>query len=275
MVRIKLAVRQTKLIKLPGSDLIKQILEYVQVERLRPQVKKAALKARKGEIILIPADGVYNLSTNGTLPHAVETSRAIKQRTKAHREGMITPPKKLLRYIDLKTLKELNGIGFEVIDKLYKAGQIGLIIPCLEEVTPSHLITYHEINGKQIPTVLNVWNYKCKIWQLLDKEFSKDPNMLWVGTSANISNNPSITDFATAIETFGQMVSAAIKDPREHRHIYTGSYTVINLAKKIPEVHRIGSIDPNKHPEKFNKLVKVLASSKINLVIPSDTKKTN
>lgn len=249
--------------KLPlGIDnvprILKRIKNHWEVEKLRPELKNVARHIAEGEASLLPGQGVYVVLLNGKNAETVERLRTAKGRRPEQREATVLPPEKLFGLIDFPLLKEFNPrITREIIADLYKTHPCGLILPCLEEVVPNHLITYHEVEGRQVPTIMNTWVARYRLYDILWGEISRYPDVLLAGTSANCSGVRSPLTFDEAYPYLSKFVAIAIKDPGESDHFYKGSHTIFNLLKDPVEVVREGSVHPEKHPKEFQKFMRV------------------
>ncbi len=233
---------------------------------LKQKLKKAAFDMSRGGIILMASDTVYTLVVDGANWEAVLRLRKLKGRASHQREGIIGPPDRLLDFIDLSLLEKINPqITKETIKDLYNANHVGLVLPCKKESVPEYLITEHEVAGKKIPTVMNIWNPKYPIYQLFWQELKKYPKVMWVGSSANLSNHPPF-NFNQARSHFKSNLSSIIKDRKVEKNPYQGSYTLISLIHNPPRVLRKGSIHPEKHPVEFRRFQEILP----NLEVPID-----
>lgn len=238
-----------------------------QIEHMRPQLEEAAWHISEGRVVLLPGQGVYVLLLNGNNQEAVGKLRSEKGRRQDQREATVVPPSRLFQMVDFDRLSKINPqINRMTIQNIYEAHPAGLIVPCLEEKTPPHLITYHEANGERIATIMNIWLARYQIYKIFWEEISQHPDVLLAGSSANRTGFASPVCFEEAYRYRVNFVasSVAIRDPYEARHFYKGSHTVLSLIKNPPEVARVGSVHPEKHPREFQKFRDILPD----LVVP-------
>ncbi len=233
---------------------------------LKRNIKRAAFDMANGGILLMASDTVYTLVVDGANLGAVNRLRTLKGRASHQREGIIGPAERLFEFIDFDLLKKLNPeITKEKIKELYDANHVGLILPCKKSEVPSYLITEHEMAGEKIPTVMNIWNPKYKVYQYFWNEIKKYPKVIWVGSSANRSALPPF-NFHQAHTYFKPHLAKVIRDHGVEKNPYQGSYTIISLIHNPPVVIRKGSIHPEKHPNEFGRFHKILP----NLEVPKD-----
>lgn len=242
--------------------MLSSIKRALNSHRIKSSVREAANHLSNGNICLFPSQGVYTLILDGNNIAVVERLRKAKGRDLTKREGLISPPERINQLIDFSLLNQINpDITPEVVKKIYKANPVGLVVTCKEELVPKHLITYVEIKGKKIPTVMNIWNSDYKLYKLLWKELSKT-NVLWAGSSSNLTNQGSL-NFEDSCRVFGSTIAHALKDPELDNHKFQGSYTMISLIENPPKVLRMGSVHPEKHPEDFQRFKEVLPNLEI------------
>jgi len=237
--------------------ILKRIKNRLKVEHLRPQLRDAAESIAKGEACLLPGQGVYVVLLDGNNAQTVDRLRIAKGRRPEQREATVVPPEKLFGLVDFPLLNELNPkITEKVIADLYRAHPCGLILPCLEEVVPQHLITYHEVSGRKISTIMNTWVSRYRLYDIFWEEISRFPEVLLAGSSANRSGLNSPLTFDEAYPYLSSFVATAVKEPGECDHFYKGSHTILNLLKDPIEVVRAGSVHPEKHPRQFQEFTK-------------------
>lgn len=259
--------RQRGLSSLRPSRVVERIKEWREIERLQPQLEEAVWHMSEGRAALLPGQGVYVLLMDGKNKKAIEALRSEKGRRQEQREATVVPPSRLFQMVDFDLLNQINPrITRRTIQRIYDAHPTGLILPCLEEKTPPDLITYHEVGGERIATIMNIWLARYRLYKILWKILSQFPDVLSSGSSANRTGFPSPTRFDEAFQYRAKFLSSsiAIKDPFEARHFYQGSHTVINLILNPPVVSRGGSVHPEKHPREFQKFRDILP----NLVVP-------
>lgn len=228
---------------------------------MRPQLKEAVWHITEGRAVLLPGQGVYVLLIDGNNPEAIGKLRSEKGRRLDQREATVVPPSRLFQMVDFDRLNQINPqINRKTIESLYKAHPCGLIVPCLEEKTPPDLITYHEISGERIATIMNIWLARYRLYKILWEEMSQYPDVLLVGSSANRTGFASPVCFEEAYQYRANFLasSIAIRDPHEARHFYQGSHTILSLITSPPEVARIGSVGPVKHLVEFQKFRDIL-----------------
>lgn len=239
-------------------------LKYAwDVRTLRPELRKAADQLVAGEVGIFPGPGVYVLLMDGSRIEVVNKVRLLKERRQDQREATVVPPERLFDLLDFPLMRELSpNISGNIIRDLYRSHPVGLVLACNPHTTPEHLITYSQVEGGQIPTIMNVWHPPSdRIFPMLWKEVSRYPDIILAGSSANRGGGGSPTTFEEASSNFlpGQ-IAVAIKDPREGRHPYRGSHTIISLVQDPPLVIRKGSVHPEKNPSQFQKFRDILPS---------------
>lgn len=241
----------------PVLRLLPFTLEY--------KAKKTAESVIRGEAVLFPSDSVNTVGMDGRKKEPILRIRKVKGRQSNQREGIIIPANLALKYIDFEKLKEINPeITPEKISELFAANPCGQILPCNDKVE-SHLSLDRNVNGKCIRTALFVSNSRYLFWQLLWRElYSKDPEIVLVGSSANVRGEPPL-DFSRAKKRFSGHVGFTAKDRKVKKHLYPGSYTIFDHITFPSSVYRKGNIHPEKHPEVFKGWVDVLDGR---LVIP-------
>jgi tRNA A37 threonylcarbamoyladenosine synthetase subunit TsaC/SUA5/YrdC len=244
--------------------MIKYLKKIWQNYKLKYSVKKTAKHLSGGSICLFPSQGVYTLIVNGNNLEVVQKLRKAKGRDLNKREGLLSPPERLFDFIDFSLLSRINSqISKNTIINLYEANPVGLVLPCKKGVIPEYLITYQETKIGRIPTLMNIWNSKYKIYQLFWKELCDYPEVLWIGSSANLTNNPPL-NYKDACRVFSNVLSHTLEDPGLEYHSFKGSYTMISLIDNPPKVLRKGSIHPEEHPDEFQKFKEVLPE----LIVP-------
>jgi len=250
----------------PFKNLLDLLGGNVSNNKLDHAIREAAKCMADGKICLFPSEGVYTLALDGKNIEVVTRLREIKGREPNKREGIISPPERLFELMDFSFFKKNKiNIDKKKIKALYDCNPLGLIVPCNPKMVPEHLITYREANGEQVPTIMNIWNSKYKIYRKFWKELSKYPHVFWVGTSANKSNQQPM-NFKGASAHFAPFLGIAVEDPNLETHPFQGSYTMIDLIQNPPTVSRKGSIHPDYHPKEFAKFYKILP----NLVVPKN-----
>lgn len=240
---------------------------WQKIEHMRPQIQEAVGHLVEGRPILFPGQGVYVLLIDGNNQEAIMALRNEKGRRQDQREATVVPPSRLFQMVDFDRLNKINPqINRKTIKRIYDAHPSGLIVPCLEESTPSDLITYHEKGGERIATIMNIWLARYQLYKILWEELSKYPKVLLAGSSANRTGFASPIRFVDAYQFRANFVasSIAVQDPHEDLHFYQGSHDVLSLITNPPEATRIVSVDPVRHPREFQKFRDVLP----NLVVP-------
>lgn len=234
------------------GGLIERIRDCCAIELLRPRIAQAASRIAHGEVVLLPGQGVYVFLLDGYNLQAVERLRATKGRGPNQREATVVHPERLFQLVDFALLKELNPANNrDVVVALYQAHPVGSVLPCREDAVPQHLITYHEIKGRTIPTIMNIWLSRYRIFTLLWREISCYPEVLLAGSSANRTGDASPVVFREAYLNLFSHPPAAIRDPAGGKHFYQGSHTMLDLTRDPAAVDRTGSVDPNRHPRHF------------------------
>lgn len=230
-----------------------------EIRNLRPQLREVAKRiAEEGEIGIFAGQGPYVLYLDGNQPQVVERMRLLKGRVQDQAEATVLPPEIVSDLIDFTTLREFNPeVTIDTIKFLYQAHPVGLIVPCREEAVPNNFIIYRQVGGREIPTIMNVWHPSTyKILMYFWEEISRYPNVILAGTSANrTGQQESPICFEDAHRNFPEL-TIGIKDPFEGMHFYQTSHTILNLLDST--ITRRGSVDPEKHPEQFQKFRDVL-----------------
>ncbi len=230
------------------------------VEKLCPELRHAAQCIAEGKASLLPGLGVYVVLLDGNNGKIVEEMRVAKGRRPEQREATVVPPKKLFELVDFPLLKELNPrITKKVITDMYRVHPCGLILPCREEVVPERLITPHRINGREIPTIMNIWLARYRIFKILWEQISRYPDVLLAGSSANLTGLNSPLTFDEAYPYLSAFVASAVRDPGESDHFYKGSHTVFNLIKNPVEKVRDGSVHSEHHPKEYQKFIRIFS----------------
>lgn len=228
----------------------------------RYQVNQAAMRIVEGYPCLLPNDTIYTVIFDGNRVDLIEKMRHIKRRRPEQREALALPPQELIKYVDLQKLKALNAeVDENTILSLYEAHpRLGVVFPCLDEKVPSHLITPREVQQETIPTALGVWNTKYPVLTWLWETVSRFPHVLLVGSSANITGEPSM-NFWEIRQKFASCIpyKLAIRDPKVERHPQRGSYPIIDLIATPPTILRWGNLLLEK-PVVLEKLQQALPS---------------
>lgn len=246
---------------------VRYVLDKIELHRLKKPIQEAVLSLANGEVVLLPGNGTYALFLDGWSQQATDRLRTYKGRREDQREAtVLRPSKKLFDLVDFYALGfYLNQqVTPELIKRLYRVGPAGLILPCIEDVTPEGVIMYRERQGLQIPTIMNIWMSNFPIYErILWDEAVKYPNVLLAGTSANrTGENPSVY-FEEALTRFRVLVEKAVRDPFEDKYTYHGSHTIFDLTQDPPVVARMGSITPDTNPRIFNQFKKILPNLKL------------
>ncbi|GEM_PF-6480153 len=246
---------------LHSIGVVEGISNRVKVELLRPKLAIVAEHIAAGELCILPGKGPYGIFFDGRNLKAVEKVREAKGRRPEQREAVFVPPNRLFDLMDFGRLEQINpDIDRKIIEGLYQANPAGLIVPCIKEKTPRHLITHHNIEGEQVPTILNVWISRYRILSILWKKLAKYPEVLLSGTSANLTGSETSLSCATARSSFGEIIAAAIQDPREAEwaYLFPDSTPILDLTKNPPQVVRKASADPVKYPGRLKTFSDIL-----------------
>ncbi len=253
--------RESFLNKVGVPTVLRRIRNRWQVEGLRPQIESIAKRIADGEVCLMPGRGAYILVVNERDDEAVKQLRKMKQRREDQKESLLLHPEQLPQYINFELLKELNpNISRKAIRDLQSIHPCGLILPCLPDKLSENVITYHEINGRMVPTILNTWVPHYRIFDFLRKALKRYPDVLPGGTSANLRDLPSPLSLGEIHPSLIESAAQVVGDPQELLHAYIGSNTILNGLKNPVETARLGNVDPDINPDWFRDVEKALGS---------------
>jgi tRNA A37 threonylcarbamoyladenosine synthetase subunit TsaC/SUA5/YrdC len=161
-----------------------------------------------------------------------------KRRPQAKGVALVCPPELLGEHVNLeaRALGEHDPLArVQVLQRDLHA--LGVILPAAMPGAPAHVV--------QSGTILNVWTEQPPTAPLrhLVGELRRRGRRALVGTSANLSGQPTITDADEVIAVFGQRVSTILLDdfhavPPGRRR----SATIVDLTQPQPRLFREGSV---------------------------------
>lgn len=256
--KIELVSQPFLILKSEALRLIPHTLEY--------QIREAAEAVARGGHCLLPSETVYTIVMDGSKEETVRKARVFKKRELHQREGIIAPPSRFLEKVDFDILEQLNpGVGPGQIQRFFEINYGGLVLPLKRGAYPDYLTKERKAGDERFPTALFVWNAYYSIWDRFEAELVRcAPDVIWVGSSANISNQEPLP-FKEACQTFSQYLKARVEDPAIVRHPFKGSYTLVDCAQS-GTIMRMGCTNPKDHPEIFERWNKEVFQGQ--LVIP-------
>jgi tRNA A37 threonylcarbamoyladenosine synthetase subunit TsaC/SUA5/YrdC len=191
-----------------------------------------------GEIIVTAFNGIFVLVGNADDATVPDKIAAAKQRPQAKGVALVCPPELLAEHVALEASVVRTMYPFAQIIDLYRAVHaVGLILPAAIPGAPPHVV--------QAGTVLNVWTEELPASPLRDLvlELRRRGHRALVGTSANRTGQPTITDPVEVRIAFGDRVSVMLLDsfervPPERRR----SASLVDLTGPMPRLIREGSV---------------------------------
>lgn len=172
---------------------------------------------REGAVAILPTDNVYGLVTNGQIQASVERIYRLKGRDSSKPLCYYTTPERAAQW------GKLDDRALSII-KLWP-GAVSLIVP--KQPTVPDYIT------RGMGSVLLV----CI--DAFVEELARRADFPLVATSANISNEPAITDFESAREQFEGKVDLILDGGVSREGL---SSTIINLSVVPPFIQRQGPV---------------------------------
>jgi L-threonylcarbamoyladenylate synthase len=196
----------------------------------------AADRLAAGETIIIPFNGIFVLVGDADDPAVPEKIAAAKQRPQAKGVALVCPPEFLGEHV--ATDAAPTSWTLAQVQNLYTAVHaLGVILPAADPGAPPHVV--------QAGTILNVWTEErpsSALRELLLELRCRGRRAL-VGTSANQSGQPTITESAHATAVFAPRVSMILLDtfdrvPPARRR----SASIVDLTGPAPRLAREGSV---------------------------------
>lgn len=191
-----------------------------------------------GQIIVTAFHGLFVLVGDADDPTVLRQLATAKQRPLAKGGALVCPPEFLAEQSRPPASLRHLADPFAPIQAVYQAVHaLGLILPAAVPGAPPHLV--------QAGTVLNVWTEQppmCPIRQLVLQLRQRGRRAL-MGTSANRSGQPTITDPAEVQAVFGAVVPLMLLDtfdqvpPQRKR-----SASIVDLTGAQPRLVREGSV---------------------------------
>lgn len=191
-----------------------------------------------GQIIVIAFNGIFVVVGDADDPTVTQKIATAKRRPQAKGLALVCPPDFLGEHVALDSPVLQTVYPFAKIQALYEAlHAIGLILPAVVPGAPSHVV--------QAGTILNVWTEQQPqnpIRQLVLQLRQRGRRAL-VGTSANCSGEPTITDPDEVQAAFADHVPLILLDsfdqvPLQRRH----SASIVDLTGPTPRMVREGSV---------------------------------
>lgn len=172
---------------------------------------------REGAVAILPTDNVYGLVTNGKLQTSVERIYSLKGRDRAKPLCYYTTPEQAAQW------GKLDERALDII-KLWP-GAVSLIVPKQPQV-PDYIT-------RGMDSVLLV----CI--DAFVQELARRADFPLVATSANLSNEPAITDFDSARAQFEGQVDLILDGGVSREGL---SSTIVNLSVTPPFIQRQGPV---------------------------------
>ncbi|MDQ7094869.1 L-threonylcarbamoyladenylate synthase [Desulfosporosinus sp. PR] len=190
---------------------------------------------RRGEVVVLASDNTYGLFANAQNREAVDKIYQLKGRDASKPLGLYINREKISNYA-------VVAKGLDKIIDLWPC-PITIILP-RKETVPDYVT-------KGYNSILMVCpdNYCIKLNRLCDFPITC--------TSANLSGQKAIVDFAEAYETFHGKV-ALIVDGGMNKHGQNG--TIVDFSKEVPTILRIG---PYSADEIRNLIPEVIIAEKL------------
>jgi len=185
-----------------------------------------------GEIIATAFNGIFALVGDADDPRVPRKLAAAKGRPRAKGVALICPPESLREHV------AQSDHPLATVEALYRSVHaVGLILPAAEPGAPRLAV--------QAQTILNVWTEERPRSHLreLVLELRRRGRRALVGTSANVTGRPTISDPAESEAVFGDRVAAMLLDsfdhvPPERRR----SASIVDLTAAPPRLVREGSV---------------------------------
>jgi L-threonylcarbamoyladenylate synthase len=200
-------------------------------------VARAADAIARGEIVVIPFNGVFVLVGDADDRDVPEKIAVAKQRPQTKGVALVCPPELLAEHVTLDRPTRTPG-RLSRIQALYgTVHAVGVILPAAYPGPPLHVV--------QAGTILNVWTEQRPTSPLreLVLELRRRGRRALAGTSANRSGQPTITDPSEVTAVFADRVPLILLDtfdtlPPARRH----SASIVDLTGRTPRLVREGSV---------------------------------
>ena len=191
-----------------------------------------------GEIIVTAFNGIFVLVGDADDPSVPQKIAVAKQRSEAQGGALVCPPEFLSEHVALDAPVLQRTYSSTQIHALYQAVHaLGLILPAAIPGAPPHVV--------QAGTILNVWTEQRPTSPLrqLVLELRARGRRALVGTSANLTRQPTIVDPAEVEVVFADRVPLMLLDSvdrvsQERRR----SASIVDLTGPIPRLVREGSV---------------------------------
>jgi L-threonylcarbamoyladenylate synthase len=198
---------------------------------------EAADALAAGEIVVSAYNGIFVLLGDADDPTVPEKIAAAKGRPRAKGVALVCPPELLPEHVALDAPVLQTTYSFESIEALWRAVHaLGVILPA-SPGAPDHVV--------QAGTILDVWTEEPPSSPLrqLVLELRKRGRRTLVGTSANPTGRPTITDPDEVQRAFGGRVPLMLlgdvaRVPPERRR----SASIVDLTGPGPRLVREGSV---------------------------------
>lgn len=208
------------------------------VKLTEPTALAAAADAlAAGDIIVIPFNGIFVLAGDADDPGVPDKIAVAKERPQAKGVALVCAPELLAEHVSPEPLVLTSGTLSQV-QALYGAVHaMGVILPAARPGAPPHVV--------QAGTILNVWTEQRPASPLRELllELRRRGRRALVGTSANRSGRPTITDPGEVTAVFARRVPVILLDnfeavPRARRR----SASIVDLTGPVPRLVREGSV---------------------------------
>jgi tRNA A37 threonylcarbamoyladenosine synthetase subunit TsaC/SUA5/YrdC len=197
----------------------------------------AAEALAAGEIIVSAYNGIFVLLGDADDPRAPGKIAEVKERPRAKGVALVCPPELLAEHVALDAPVLRTAYRFDAVVALWKSVHaLGVILPA-GPGAPAHVV--------QAGTILNVWTEEPPLSPLrqLVLELRRFGRRALVGTSANLTGRPTITDVDEVQLAFGGRVPLMLLDdtarvPPGRRR----SASIVDLTGLRPRLVREGSV---------------------------------
>ena len=210
-----------------------------QLQMTNPDhLRLAAAHIARGEIIVMPFNGIFVIVGDADNPEVPDKIAAAKGRPPVKGVALVCPPEYLAEHIDLDATTLREHHSFAQILQLYQTVHaIGAILPAAVPGAPTHVV--------QAGTILNVWSEYLPhqpIRQLIN-ELRKRGKRALAGSSANKAGQPTIIEAQQVVDTFQTDISLMLLDafdgmPDQYRR----STSIIDFMGPVARLYREGSL---------------------------------
>jgi tRNA A37 threonylcarbamoyladenosine synthetase subunit TsaC/SUA5/YrdC len=191
-----------------------------------------------GEVIVMAFNGIYALVGDADDPGVPEKIAAAKERPRAKGVALVCPPEFLTEHVAIEAPVLRTTYAFAQIQALQAAVHaLGVILPAALPGAPPHVV--------QRGTILNVWTEERPASPLreLVRELRRRGRRALVGTSANRTGEPTITDAAQVAHVFSDRVPLMLLDSFERvRPERRRSASIVDFTGAAPRLVREGSV---------------------------------